>query len=62
MMIKTDNIIELANNISKIKQEIYKIKELGEGINCVEKNADRMLASLKMLELNICDVAEILDN
>lgn len=59
-MIEKDKIIEMANSITAIKQDLNKVKILGLGINCVEKNIDRMLASLKMLELNIHDAADIL--
>ena len=37
-----------------------RIRELGQGIEAVRRNVDRILASVKMIELNVCDVVEVL--
>lgn len=61
-LIDTEKIHDLAVNIYNIKEECNKLKQLGVGVNCIERNIDRMLACLKMLELNICDPADVLRN
>lgn len=60
MLIEQSKIMELSKNIILIKKEVDKLKDLGSGINCVEKNIERMQACIKMLELNICDVADLM--
>ncbi|MCG9966541.1 hypothetical protein L9W92_00520 [Pelotomaculum terephthalicicum JT] len=54
------NLREIANAISNIMQEVDKLKEMGSGIKCVEMNVVRMSAMIKMLELDITDVADVL--
>lgn len=59
-MLDQSRICQMAGLIVKIKCEMDKLRELGSGINCVEKNIERMSACLKMLELNVNDAADIL--
>jgi len=54
------NLREMANLIANIKKEAEKLKALGSGINCIEKNVIRMSAILKMMELDVSDAADIL--
>ena len=35
--------------------------EISGGMQCVDRNCSRILASVKMLEINISDVVEFLD-
>lgn len=50
----------MAQKIEELKQGIGDLKEMSAGIKAVERNAERMLASLRVLELDICDVADII--
>ena len=54
------DIKAMADIIRSLRQDTEKLKEVGAGMPVVEKNADRILAGIKMLEININDVVEIL--
>ena len=54
------NIKEMAQKISSIKQEVNELKAMSGGIQAVDKNIDRILASIKMLEINISDLLDAL--
>ena len=54
------DIKAMANIIESLRRDTEKLKEIGAGIPTVQKNADRLLADIKMLEININDVAEVL--
>ncbi len=45
--------------IKKIKKAAEELKELSGGIQAVDRNASRILASVKMLEINISDILDI---
>jgi len=60
-LVEQAKLREMANLITNIRNEAEKLKALGSGIKCVEMNVVRMSAMIKMLELNINDVADILD-
>lgn len=42
--------------IQHLKKDAEQLRELGEEFAAVRKNADRMLACIKMLELNVSDL------
>jgi len=46
-------------HIKKIKRAAQELKELSGGLPAVDRNADRILASVKMLEINISDVLDV---
>ena len=46
--------------IKEVKAKIEKLIEISGGMQCVDRNCDRILASIKMLEINICDLQDIL--
>jgi len=54
------NIKKMAQKISFIKQEVNELKAMSGGIQAVDKNIDRILASIKMLEINISDLLDVL--
>jgi len=54
------DIKKMAEKISSIKQEVYELKVMSGGIQAVDKNIDRILASIKMLEINISDLLDVL--
>lgn len=59
-MVEEANIAEMAQKISSIKQASTELKTMSGGIQAVDRNVDRILASVKMLEINISDLAEVL--
>lgn len=50
---------KMDTRIKKIKKAATELKELSGGIQAVDRNASRILASAKMLEINISDLLEI---
>jgi len=54
------DIKAMADLIESLRRDAEKLKEISSGIPTVQKNADRILANVKMLEINISDAAEIL--
>jgi hypothetical protein len=47
--------------IKALRKNAETLKEISGGIPAVNKNADRILANVKMLEINISDAADILE-
>jgi hypothetical protein len=46
-------------NICFARRSIEELKRLGEDFPSVARNAERMLASLKMIEINTSDVMDL---
>ena len=44
--------------IQLMKETAQELKEMGKGIPAMERNVLRVLASIKMLEINISDVLD----
>ena len=61
-MVKEYKIGEMAEKIRVLKQTAVELKRISGGIQAVDRNVDRILASIKMLEINISDLADIDDN
>ena len=55
-----DTIKEMAGKIALIRKEAQELKAMSGGNQSVDKNIDRILSSVKMLEINVTDAAEIL--
>jgi hypothetical protein len=53
------DIKDMATKIRALRQNAEALKEISGGIPAVAKNADRILANVRMLEIEINDVAEI---
>ena len=53
-------IRDMAGKIRILKQTATELKRISGGIQAVDRNADRILASIRMLEINISDLAGIL--
>lgn len=51
---------ELDRRVQAIKTAAQELQDLSAGIQAVDRNADRILASVKMLEINVSDVLDIL--
>ena len=56
------DIQEMAKRIASIKENANQLKVMSDGIQAVDRNVDRILASVKMLEINISDLAEMLQD
>ena len=52
-------IKKIDTRIKVIKKAAEELKELSRGIPAVDRNAARILASVKMLEINISDVKDL---
>jgi hypothetical protein len=59
-MVKEYKIEDMAKKIQLLKQTATELKRISGGIQAVDKNVDRILASIKMLEINVSDVAGLL--
>jgi hypothetical protein len=53
------NLEEIAEKIEVIKSETIKLKNMSGGIQAIDRNVDRILASIKMLEINVNDLLDI---
>jgi hypothetical protein len=56
------DIEKMAEKISSIKQLASELKAMSGGIQAVDRNVNRILASVKMLEINISDVVDVLQD
>ncbi len=57
---ETEQLKEMAEQIAAIRKAAEELKRMaGTGFPAVEKNADRILASVRMLELSVTDVIEL---
>jgi len=55
------DIKEMTEKIKALRKNAEELKKMSGGIQAVDRNADRILANVKMLEISISDVAEIPD-
>ena len=53
-------IVDMAEKIKQLKQTATELKSISEGIQAVDRNVDRILASIKMLEISISDIVGII--
>ncbi len=51
---------QMDKRIQAIKEAALELQDLSGGLQAVYRNADRILASVKMLEINVTDVLDIL--
>ena len=54
------NVEEMDELIKRLRQLAEELKEKSGGIQAVDRNLDRILANVKMLELNVSDVRDLL--
>ncbi len=54
------NVQEMAGKIAAIKQQSLELQAISGGIQAVDKNVDRILASVKMLEINVSDLEDVI--
>ena len=60
MIDKSISIEDMAKKISSIREDASQLKAMSGGIQAVDRNVDRILASVRMLEINISDLTEML--
>jgi hypothetical protein len=53
-------IADMTKKIELLKQTATELKRISGGIQAVDRNVDRILASIKMLEINISDLSGII--
>lgn len=53
------NIEAMAEKIQLIKEAATELLHISGGIQAIDRNVDRILASVKMLEINISDIVNI---
>ena len=58
-MVSDYPIDKMVKKISLIKKSAVELRSLSGGIEAVDRNVDRILSSVKMLEINISDVADL---
>lgn len=51
------NIKAIAEKISALRKNAEELKDVSGGIPAVDKNADRILAHVRMLEINVNEAA-----
>jgi hypothetical protein len=54
------DIKAMAAKVRALRRNAEALKEISGGIQAVDRNADRILADVRMLEINVNDVAAIL--
>ena len=50
----------MVTKIKALRKNAEDLKKISGGIPAVDKNADRILANVKMLEIDISDAAELI--
>jgi hypothetical protein len=58
-MVDKEVLMKMDEKIQTIKEAALELKEMSGGIQAVDRNVDRILASAKMLEINISDVIRL---
>ncbi|GAJ09013.1 unnamed protein product [marine sediment metagenome] len=53
-------IEDMAEKIKILKKTATELKRISGGIQAVDRNVDRILASIRMLEINVSDVKGLL--
>ncbi len=56
MMIQNIDLKEIDSRIRSMKKEAEELKVMGDEFPALSKNVSRILANIKMLEINISDV------
>ena len=59
-MAENYDIKGMTEKIRALRQNAEALKEISSGIQAVDRNVDRILASVKMLEISVSDAAEVL--
>ncbi len=57
-MISRERMVEIDGAIKELRRLAEGLKKDGAEIEAIKRNAVRILACVRMLELNVCDVVE----
>ena len=49
----------MAEKIRLLRKTATELKQMSGGIQTIDRNVDRILANVKMLELNVSDVVDL---
>jgi hypothetical protein len=60
-MVEEYDIEGMARKIKALRKTATELKSMSNGIQAVDRNVDRILANVRMLEINVGDVVEVLD-
>ena len=58
-MAKAYEITKMVAKIKALRKNAEELKEISGGIPAVVKNADRILADIRMLEIDVVDAAQL---
>ena len=61
-MIMQNNLNDINVKIQQLKKTAEELNQEADGIPTLSKNTARILASIKMLELNISDIVDLQEN
>jgi CheY-like chemotaxis protein len=50
----------MSSKIKSLRKTATELKSMSEGIQAVDRNVDRILANVRMLEIDVVEVADIL--
>jgi hypothetical protein len=59
-MVDKDLVVKIDEKIQAIKEAALELKEISGGIQAIDRNADRILTSAKMLEINVSDALDVM--
>jgi len=58
-VVKEYKVSDMSEKIRALKETAIELKRISGGVQAVDRNVDRILASIKMLEINISDLVDI---
>ncbi|MBN2031873.1 MAG: hypothetical protein JW836_01245 [Deltaproteobacteria bacterium] len=61
MMNDTYDLRDIAAKIESLKKTALELRDLGENFPALYRNARRILAGVRMLEINISDISDLTD-
>ncbi len=56
-----EGLLEMDRRIQSIKKSVIELQNRGQEIEAVRRNSARILASIRMIELNVSDLIPILE-
>ena len=59
-MMNAKQVKEIDKKIRKLRKTAEDIMKQGGQIEAVKRNTKRIMAAIKMLELNICDISDLI--
>ena len=59
-MVREYDIRGMAEKVDLLRKNVEDLRQMSGGFPTIEKNTERILANVRMLEININDVAEVL--